>query len=202
VAMSENTKNDLEDEELQDGTQKQGLQEVAKKTVPQVTLKQLELKKSIDLELEYACLKILYIILETDEFKNIDFESISYLDDTNDNELVVISDKYDTHKIIRKSEFRTNFSYSPGAFIHYLHVNGAVNERSVKAKKKPAGYSTSEKKQIIVPKVGDFFLDPVTGFWKKATVQDTERFEKERKESLYMKFVQMKSTGEDTTEGE
>jgi hypothetical protein len=197
--MSENTKNDPEDVELQEGSHKAGLQEITRKKVPQVTLKQLELKKTIDLELEYACLKILYVILETDEFKNIDFESISYLDDTNDNELVVISDKYDTHKIIRKSEFRTNFSYSPGAFIHYLHINGAVNERSV-TKKKPAGYDQSEKKQVVVPKVGDFFLDPVTGFWKKATAQDTERFEKERKDSLYMKFVPMDSSEEETSE--
>ena len=196
--MAEITKNDLSDAELQELAQKLGPKEAAKKLAQQVTLKQLEQKKSIDLELEYTCLKILYVILETDEFKNIDFESISYLDDTNDNELVVISDKYDTHKIIRKSEFRTNFSYSPGAFIHYLHTNGAVNERTVK--KKPAGYAEPNGKQTPIPKVGDFFLDQLTGFWKKATVQDTERFEKERKESLYMRFVQMDSSEDDTAD--
>jgi|GEM_PF-2784819 len=37
----------------------------------------------------------------------------SYLDDTNDNELVVSSERYDTRKIIKKSEFRTNYITAP-----------------------------------------------------------------------------------------
>ena len=58
------------------------------------TLKGVVQKKAEKLEEEYACLKILFTILGTEEFRDIDYKSISYLDDTNENELVILSDKY------------------------------------------------------------------------------------------------------------
>ena len=40
----------------------------------------------------------------------------------------------------------------------------------------------AETKRVVIPKVGAYYLDAVTGFWKKASIQDIERMEKERRE--------------------
>jgi hypothetical protein len=136
-------------------------------------------------------LKILFAILETESFKQVDYQSIVYLDDTDENEIVVISDKYKAHKIIRKADFRDNFRYSPGAFIHFLHENGSINKRTCNSKNLPVGCYLAETKQIIIPKVGEYYLDALTGFWKKASTADIEGLEREHKEALYIQFEQI-----------
>jgi len=152
------------------------------------TLKKLEKKKADELEAEYTCLKILFTILETEEFKDIDYKSISYLDDTDDNELVLLSEKYATSKIIKKSDFREHFNFSPGAFIYFLYVNGAKNERASINKSNPLGFYSTDKFNSLVPQVGQYYLDTLTGFWKKASPKDIERIMHERKAAMYMQF--------------
>ena len=153
-----------------------------------LTFNEIARNKAEALEEEYSCLKILFSILQTEEFKDIRYDSITYLDDTNEDELVIMSEKYKTHKIIRKSDFRANFNYSPNAFIFFLHSSGAVNERTSPTKRLPAGYHSSELRPAAIPKIGEYCLDELSGFWRKATAADVERLKKRQKEALYMKF--------------
>ena len=155
-----------------------------------LTLKELEQKKAEALEEEYACLKILFIILGTEEFKDIIYEKISYIDDLSEDEIVIKSHEYKTHKIIKKSDFRTNFNYSPYAFIDFLHINGSKNDKHSNKNSMPVGYYSSEHRPVEIPKLGEYCLDESTGFWKKATAKDIELHIKRQKEPLYMKWQQ------------
>jgi hypothetical protein len=141
-----------------------------------------------ELEAEYACLKVLFAILETNCFKYIDFDTVSFMNHFENEEIELICNKFSTHKIVKNHEFATKFKISPYAFLDFLHINGAINERATQNKNRPVGQYIKDEKVIVVPKVGDYFLCSFTGFWKKATRADVEFIEKARKESLYMHF--------------
>ena len=147
-----------------------------------------ENKRAEDLDAEYTCLKILYAILETNDFKFVDFETVSFSNNFEIQELEIICSKYKSHKIVKSSDFVTKFKISPYTFAEFLEVNGACNERKRDNRKRPAGHYIEKDKQVKVPSVGDYIVCATTGFWRQATKVDVEDFEIKRKESLYLSF--------------
>ena len=142
-----------------------------------------------EFELEYSNLKAIFVILKTDDFKYSDFENISYINDYEAKEVEIFSEKYGIHTIVTYADFIKTFRISPYFFVDFMKVNGATNER---LHKKVSGYrATTTASEALAPKgpiVGQYFLDPDTGFWKVATTKDADHFEKRRKEALYAKF--------------
>jgi len=142
-----------------------------------------------ELEIEYKNLKAIFEILETDNFRYSHFECVSYIDNYETKEIEIFSEKYVIHKIITYSVCIRNFRISPYYFVKFLNINGAINEAALR---KERGYltATAASEALTAKKlnVGQSFLDPYSGFWKNATAQDVEYFEKKRKESLYANF--------------
>jgi len=140
------------------------------------------------LEAEYSCLKALFQILETEDFKYTDFDCVTFMNHYESNEIEIMSKKFNVHKILKSDDIVTYFKISPYAFIDFLHVNGAINERIPKKNNRPVGNFIHNDKIAIAPKVGEYYLCALTGFWKEATLKEIELFDNKRKETLYMNF--------------
>jgi hypothetical protein len=136
-----------------------------------------------DLEIEYACLKVLFKILETDNFRYTDFSEVSFLNHLENTELELISEKFNVHKVVRYMDFVSKFKLSSYSFLDFLHANGAINEKKPLKHKK---HHNAKKEKIIVPKIGEYYLCQDSGYWKIASKFDVDRLEKARIESLYM----------------
>ncbi len=142
-----------------------------------------------ELEIEYSNLKVIFALLETDEFKYSDFENISYINDFEAKEIEIFSEKYGIHKLVTYAVFIKTFRVSPYFFVDFMKENGAVNERVPKKNNRHREPTVASQALAPVgPKVGQYFLDPETGYWKIGTTADVESFEKKRKEAIYAKF--------------
>lgn len=143
-------------------------------------------KDAENLEIEYKCLKALFSILDTKDFKYTDFGELSYSNNFELHELEIISRKHQTHRIVKADDFTSKLKISPYTFVDFLHQNGATNDRAPKSTKaRPVGEYLSTEKVVVIPKLGEYYLCSLTGFWKIASKDDIDKLELKRKEALY-----------------
>ena len=131
---------------------------------------------SEELELEYSCLKAIFTIMETTDFKYADFEQIYYLLRHPEDSLEIFSKKHSIRKTITKIDLKTNFRISFDVFVSFLKCSGAKDE-ALRNKERRDSVRTAPSTLNVAPrdlKPGDYYLCPVTGFWKIATFDDVD----------------------------